>query len=68
MRMEPGSVEHNHPEAEECFVLEGVVNIDGLDYSAGDYTIAHAGTRHEAIRSAAGGLVYLHWSALPAAA
>ena len=70
MRMEPGSSvpEHDHPEAEACFVLEGIVNIDGQDYNAGDYTIAYAGTRHEAIRSAAGGLVYLHWSALSAAA
>ncbi len=70
MRMSPGSVvpEHDHPETEECFVLEGVINIDGEDYSPGDYTIAYAGTRHDAIRSAAGGLLFLHWNALPAAA
>jgi mannose-6-phosphate isomerase-like protein (cupin superfamily) len=31
MRMEPGCVypEHDHPQVEECFVLEGAVTIDG---------------------------------------
>jgi quercetin dioxygenase-like cupin family protein len=68
VRMEPGSVfpEHDHPESEECFVLEGVVNIEGRDYRPGDYVIAYAGTRHEIIRSASGGLLLLHWNALPA--
>jgi anti-sigma factor ChrR (cupin superfamily) len=52
MRMEPGGVypEHDHPESEECFVLEGVVNVDGQDYRPG----------HEIIRSASGGLILLH--------
>jgi anti-sigma factor ChrR (cupin superfamily) len=70
MRMAPGSVfpEHDHRETEECFVLEGVVKIDGRDYAAGDYTIAYAGSRHDAIRSTPGGLLLLHWNALPAAA
>jgi anti-sigma factor ChrR (cupin superfamily) len=70
MRMEPGSAfpEHDHRETEECFVLEGVVNIDGRDYGAGDYTIAYSGSRHEAIRSTPGGLLLLHWNALPPAA
>jgi quercetin dioxygenase-like cupin family protein len=69
MRMGPGSVvpEHDHRETEECFVLEGGVNINGQDYSPDDYTIAYAGTRHDAIRSAAGVLLFLHWGALPAA-
>jgi len=66
MRMEPGSVypEHDHPESEECFVLEGVVNIEGMDYRPGDYVIAYAGGRHDVIRSASGGLLLLHWNAL----
>ena len=69
MRMAPGSLvpEHDHPEAEECFVLEGAVTIENQDYSAGDYTIAYAGTRHNAIRSTGGALLFLHWGALPAA-
>jgi anti-sigma factor ChrR (cupin superfamily) len=68
MRMEPGSAlpEHDHAETEECFVLEGVVNIDGQDYRAGDYIIAYAGSRHDAIRSARGGLALLHWNVAPA--
>jgi anti-sigma factor ChrR (cupin superfamily) len=67
MRMEAGSVypEHDHPGSEECFVLEGVVNIEGRDYRAGDYVIAYAGSRHDVIRSASGGLVLLHWNARP---
>jgi quercetin dioxygenase-like cupin family protein len=70
MRMEPGSAisQHDHPEAEECFVVEGVVDIDGRAYRAGDYTISYAGSRHEAIRSAAGGLLLLHWNALATSA
>jgi anti-sigma factor ChrR (cupin superfamily) len=70
MRMAPGSAfpEHDHTESEECFVLEGVVNVDGQDYRPGDYTIAHAGSRHEIIRSASGGLILLHWNALAAPA
>jgi quercetin dioxygenase-like cupin family protein len=68
MRMEPGSAypEHDHRESEECFVLEGVINIEGRDYRPGDYVIAYAGSRHEIIRSASGGLLLLHWNALPA--
>ena len=69
MRMEAGSVypAHDHPESEECFVLEGVVNIEGRDYRAGDFVIAYAGSRHGVIRSASGGLLLLHWNvrALP---
>jgi quercetin dioxygenase-like cupin family protein len=70
MRMEPGSAypEHDHPESEECFVLEGVVNIEGWDYRPGDYVIAYAGSRHQIISSASGGLLLLHWNALPALA
>jgi len=60
MRMEPGSAISNHPQTEECFVLEGVVDIDGQDYRVGDYTVAYAGSRDEAIRSATGGLLLLH--------
>jgi len=66
IRIAPGSAvpEHDHPETEECFVLEGVVNIDGQDYQPGDYVIAHAGSRHDVIRSASGGLLLLHWNAM----
>jgi anti-sigma factor ChrR (cupin superfamily) len=64
MRMEPGCCypEHDHPQVEECFVLEGAVTIDEEDYGPGDYTVAQAGTRHGTIVSAHGGLVLLHWN------
>jgi len=66
VRIAPGSAfpAHDHPETEECFVLEGVVNIDGQDYQPGDYVIAHAGSRHDVIRSARGGPLLLHWKAM----
>jgi hypothetical protein len=36
-------------------------------YAAGDYTIAYAGSHHDAIRSTPGGLLLLQWKPLPAA-
>jgi anti-sigma factor ChrR (cupin superfamily) len=68
MRMEPGCVypEHDHPQVEECFVLEGAVTIDGQDYGPGDYTIAQTGTGRGTILSAPGGLVLLHWNSAAA--
>ena len=65
LRMEPGAScpEHDHPEVEECFVLEGEVNIDGHDYRRGDYVVAQAGTRHDTIVSVPGALLLLHWNA-----
>jgi anti-sigma factor ChrR (cupin superfamily) len=65
LRMEPGASfpEHDHPEVEECFLLEGEVNIDGHDYRPGDYVVAQAGTRHDTIVSVPGALLLLHWNA-----
>jgi anti-sigma factor ChrR (cupin superfamily) len=65
LRMEPGAScpEHDHPEVEECFLLEGEVNIDGHDYRPGDYVVAQAGTRHDTIVSVPGALLLLHWGA-----
>jgi anti-sigma factor ChrR (cupin superfamily) len=64
LRMQPGAScpEHDHSQVEECFVLEGEVNIDGHDYRPGDYVVARAGTRHDTIVSVPGGLLLLHWS------
>jgi hypothetical protein len=68
MRLETGSV---YPSTiiqnlRNCSTLEGIVNVGGQDYRPGDYTIAQAGSRHETVRSASGGLILLHWNA-PAA-
>jgi quercetin dioxygenase-like cupin family protein len=66
LRMEPGSScpAHDHEQTEECFVLEGSINIDGEDYRSGDYIIAAAGSRHGVVASVPGGLLLLHYNAL----
>jgi hypothetical protein len=49
------------PMVEECFVLEGEVNIERHEYRPGDYVVAQAGT--DTIVSAPGGPLLLHWNA-----
>jgi anti-sigma factor ChrR (cupin superfamily) len=68
LRLDPGCVfpSHAHDQMEECLVLEGSVEIDGIVYAVGDYVAAHADTRHSDIPSSAGALVLLHWNALAA--
>ena len=65
LRMEPGSScpAHDHAQTEECFVLEGSINIDGEDYRSGDYIIAAAGSSHGIVASVPGGLLLLHYNA-----
>ena len=65
LRMEPGSScpAHDHEQTEECFVLEGSINIDGQDYRSGDYIIAAAGSSHGIVASVPGGLLLLHYNA-----
>lgn len=50
---------HRHHEEEECVVLRGTVELDGLRVSVGDYHVAPAGSRHGRVRSEAGALIYL---------
>ena len=68
LRMAPGSAcsEHPHDHGEECFVVEGSVEIDGELLGAGDYVRAGAGTVHQRIFSGPGALLLLHWEALVA--
>ena len=48
VRMEPGSSYpiHKHAGAEECYVLEGDLDVGGEKLHAGDYQRAGAGSRH----------------------
>jgi anti-sigma factor ChrR (cupin superfamily) len=48
VRMEPGSSYpiHEHAGAEECYVLEGDLDVGGEKLHAGDYQRAGAGSRH----------------------
>lgn len=49
LRMAPGAVypRHRHSETEECFVLEGDVQVGDRVFHAGDYERADAGSIHQ---------------------
>lgn len=50
---------HEHAGDEECFVLEGSIDIGGERFHAGDYQLARAGTRHGVLATATGCLLLL---------
>jgi anti-sigma factor ChrR (cupin superfamily) len=55
-----GLPQHDHADgAEECMVLEGQLRLNGVDFFAGDYQIAHPGSIHHEVSSEQGSLVYL---------
>jgi len=68
LRLDPGGVllPHEHPQDEECIVLEGEVRIGDIVASHGDYHLAPKGVRHDAIASDQGALLFLR-GAIPAA-
>ncbi len=61
LELEPGSQLpiHRHDEDEECVVLRGEIRMRDLRVAAGDYHLARSATRHGAVRSEAGALLYL---------
>jgi len=67
LRMDKGSAvpAHDHDELEECFVLEGDVEIDGETYHAGDHVVAGTDRRHETINAVSPVRLLLHWSPAP---
>ena len=56
IRMRPGVgyPKHRHVETEECYVLDGDLQIGGQTFRAGDYVRAEAGSIHEGIYSEQG--------------
>lgn len=50
---------HRHHEDEECVVLRGTAQLGDLTVHAGDYHLAHTGSRHGEITSRNGALLYL---------
>lgn len=68
LRLEAGAilVPHDHPQDEECIVLEGEVRFGDTVARAGAYHLAPKGMAHDAIFSDTGALLYLH-GAIPAA-
>lgn len=64
VRLEPGAraPAHDHPDLEECIVLEGEVEyLGGARLRAGDYQVAERGAHHTELHSAGGALVFLRY-------
>ena len=61
LRLEPGAriPPHDHPQTEECVVLEGEARIGDLVVHAGDYHAAPAGRPHGMLASDRGALLFL---------
>jgi anti-sigma factor ChrR (cupin superfamily) len=55
---------HGHCVIEECLVLEGEIEVDGLIVSAGDLHMAFPNERHGPITSRTGALLYIRGDAL----
>ena len=68
-RMQKGATlpAHEHPGDEECFVIEGSIDIGGERFHAGDYQVARAGTRHGVLASPTGCVLLLRSPSRPAA-
>jgi quercetin dioxygenase-like cupin family protein len=64
MRLQPGALlpAHDHEDFEECLVVEGEVDLDGVSYRVGDYLVAPTRTTHNQLQSPKGALVLLHWT------
>jgi anti-sigma factor ChrR (cupin superfamily) len=65
-RLDAGAIipEHDHHDDEECLVLEGSIIQDGVEYLAGDYLHARAGSRHLPLRTPRGALLLIRSQAL----
>lgn len=65
VRLEPGchGAPHEHPEDEECVVLEGELMIGDIRLRAGDFHVAHRGSSHGATTTETGALVMLRYAA-----
>jgi quercetin dioxygenase-like cupin family protein len=60
-RLDPGAriPAHPHRRDEECYILEGVLELNGERYQGGDYMLAPAGSRHPSIHSPEGALMLI---------
>jgi quercetin dioxygenase-like cupin family protein len=65
VRLEPGArvPAHDHPDVEECVVLQGEVRyLGGSTLRAGDYECAPRGAHHSELVSATGALLFLRYA------
>ena len=66
VRMEPDTVypEHEHAQAEQCYVLEGsITDSDGITAYAGDFVCMAAGSKHRPIHTETGCLFLIAYTA-----
>lgn len=65
-RLDAGAVipAHDHQDDEECLVLQGSIIQDDIEYHAGDYLHASAGSRHVPLRTPNGALLLIRSQSL----
>ena len=61
VRMDPGTTvpEHRHIDAEQGLVLEGDLRWEDLEYGAGDFMVAKAGSVHPPLSTRAGNVLFI---------
>lgn len=61
MRLQPDAIvdPHAHHLTEECVILSGEIEVDGLTLKPGDYQMFNAGTEHSRIVSRTGALMFV---------
>jgi len=66
-RIEPGASipAHSHSHEEECLVLSGSIEHDGVAYHAGDFLLAGPGDRHQQFSCPDGALLLIRGECLP---
>ena len=65
VRMQPGAVfpRHEHPEAEQCYVLEGsLTDSDGVTVYAGDFVVVSKGITHKPLHSVTGCTLFVAYA------
>jgi quercetin dioxygenase-like cupin family protein len=50
---------HDHPGDESCIVLEGDCRLGDMEFEAGDYHVARAGTRHGGVSTRGGCVLFI---------
>jgi anti-sigma factor ChrR (cupin superfamily) len=61
LKLEPGAFipPHSHDLAEECLILEGDLEVDGVRARAGDFHLAFANADHSPVFSPSGATLYI---------
>lgn len=61
VRLQPGAAipAHRHHDDEQCLILEGRVEMHGVEYGPGDFFVAANASLHQPITSSSGALLFL---------